>query len=357
TLADLEAVWIETVGVGRAQTCALTAGATIWCWGRNDRGQAGQSHPEVQVGRERYGAERAVDRPRRVLLGGEDRPAIALSVGDDHACALDHRGEAWCWGNGERYGQIGLAAPFSAAPVQIVTQPEMTFQGAHYGWIGKPLTNARDVAAGGCFSCALMRDRTISCWGCSSGYWDDAAHVRQVPEVKDARVLVAGAREACVLTSDGQITCGLPDHPRVLEGVPALVVAVAVGTFPLAVTADGAVWMWPSVGELPTRLDVPPAVAARAWSDHACLRNAEGEVRCGHLRADGLFGLEPVAGLGAVVDFDVARAPADGHLCGVTGDGLAVCLGSNAWGQLGAGDQDPHRSAVKVTLPSAPSPD
>jgi|GEM_PF-2918204 len=352
-LGDLEAGWIDQIGVGMGQTCVLTTGATLWCWGRNDRGQSGQRRPEVQVGHQRYGAEKAIERPRRVLLGGEDRPATALSVGESHACALDHRGEVWCWGNGERFGQLGLGAAYSAAPVQVVTEPEMIFGGAGYGWVGPPLTNARAVAAGACFSCALMEDGTVSCWGCSEGYWDDAAHVRTVTGVRDAQLLVAGAREACVLNGAGGVTCGLPDHPRVLEGVPPLVVGIAIGVAPLAVTADGGVWLWPSVGELPVRLDTPPAVEVLAWSDRACLRSAEGEVRCGYLRGDALEGLAPV-GLGAVVDFDMARAGAGAHACGVAHDGRARCVGDNAWGQLGAGDREPHAGPVSVTLPRVP---
>ena len=353
-LADLEATWVDAVSVGRAQTCVLTTGAAIWCWGRNDQGQCGQDSPEVQVGRTRYGAETAVLRPRRVLLGGEDRPATALSVGTDHACALDHRGEVWCWGDGSRYGTLGLGAPTSAWPIQVVTEPEMIFRGAHYGWIGPPLRGARDVVAGACYSCALLRSGKVACWGCSRGYWDDAAAVRVTPDLDDGLMIAGGAHEACVLTRRGGITCGLPDSPRVLEEVPPLVVGLAVGEVPLAVTADGLVWLWPSVGEVPTQLAVPPAIAIRAWGDRACLRSAEGQVSCGWLGDGALVGLASVDAFGAATGFDVPRARAGAHSCAVTGEGRVVCAGANDWGQLGVGDREPHSGAITITLPGAP---
>jgi hypothetical protein len=353
-LADLDAAWVDAVSVGRAQTCVMTAGATIWCWRRNDHGQCGQAAPEVRVGDARHGAEIAVARPRRVLLGGEDRPATTLSVGVDHACALDHRGEVWCWGDGARYGTLGLGAPESARPLQVVTEPRMVFRGAHYGWVGPPLRGARDVVAGDCYSCALLRSGAVACWGCSQGYWDDAAAVRATPDLEDGLMIAGGAHEACVLTRRGGITCGLPDRPRVLEGVPPLVVGLAVGDVPLAVTADGGVWLWPAVGEVPTRLAVAPAVAVRAWGDRACLRTAEGQVSCGWLRDGAIVDLADVDAFGAAIGFDAPRARAGAHGCAVTREGRVVCVGANDWGQLGAGDREPRAQAVTVTLPGVP---
>lgn len=92
--------------------------------------------------------------PTRVPIEG----VVDLSVGSQHACAVDRQGQVWCWGNG-RHFRLGR-------PIEDASPRPVRVEG-----IGRAIA----VAAGGATSCALMDDRSVACWG---GY-------RQVPGDED----------------------------------------------------------------------------------------------------------------------------------------------------------------------------
>ncbi len=73
---------IRDVAPGREFTCALDADDTVWCWGRNDRGQAGDASLAPQLA------------PVRV---GVFPSAVGIAAGDDHACVWT-AARMWCWG-------------------------------------------------------------------------------------------------------------------------------------------------------------------------------------------------------------------------------------------------------------------
>src|SRR5439155_15152704 len=77
--------------------------------------------------------------------GGPFTGAVALTVGQYHACVLDGASQVWCWGyNG--YGEIGDASNIDRPePFMVMT--------------------ATQVAAGSWYTCALLPDTTIACWG------------------------------------------------------------------------------------------------------------------------------------------------------------------------------------------------
>ena len=80
------------------------------------------------------------------------QPAQAVSVGDDHACALLSDGTVRCWG-ANTFGQLGdggaIPGPTASAPSTPVA-----LGGA-----------ARAVTAAGTGACALLADGTLRCWG------------------------------------------------------------------------------------------------------------------------------------------------------------------------------------------------
>jgi alpha-tubulin suppressor-like RCC1 family protein len=73
-------------------TCAIDGTGAVLCWGINDLGQVG-STGEAKL--EAPGAP--VPLPR---------PAVALTGGENHACAQTDDGCLWCWGSDE-HGQLG----------------------------------------------------------------------------------------------------------------------------------------------------------------------------------------------------------------------------------------------------------
>src|SRR5690606_24834461 len=82
---------------------ALQASGTVQCWGRADTGVLGRvdGAPAATPG----------------AVPGIER-AIAISVGDEHACAIDEDGVIRCWGT-NTLGQVGGTDVGVNAPTEV----------------------------------------------------------------------------------------------------------------------------------------------------------------------------------------------------------------------------------------------
>jgi alpha-tubulin suppressor-like RCC1 family protein len=123
--------------------CAVLADGTVDCWGNNFQGQLGN------------GTLTKAASP--VAVPGL-HSAVAVATGDDHACALLAGGTVWCWGD-NAFGAVGTAAAgkcggysCSLTPVQV-----------------PGLTGVVAIAAGNWFSCALLANGSVECWGINDG--------------------------------------------------------------------------------------------------------------------------------------------------------------------------------------------
>ena len=118
--------------------CAVKSDHTLWCWGANTHGQVGDGSGQPDV-----------NEPTKVPIPG-DNVASAVT-GGEHACALTVDGRVFCWGMNE-YGQIGNGTATASDVLQPV---EITSLG----------NQVERVSAGFEHTCALMKDRTLYCWG------------------------------------------------------------------------------------------------------------------------------------------------------------------------------------------------
>jgi alpha-tubulin suppressor-like RCC1 family protein len=103
------------LAAGASHTCALLAGGSVTCFGRNHLGQVGPdpgtTEEEVRV---------------PVAVGGLSGPVVGLASGAtaQHTCAILKDGSVQCWGSNQS-GQLGDFPPrlaegrFSAAPVAV----------------------------------------------------------------------------------------------------------------------------------------------------------------------------------------------------------------------------------------------
>lgn len=147
------------ISAGALHTCGLTTGGAVWCWGYGEEGYLGNgnygegadSPIPVQVtdltsgvsdiacgnyhscavqggavkcwGYNGYGAlgdGTYEDRYTPVPVVGLAGPAVAVSVGRSHSCALLEGGTIQCWGyNSEGQLGIGVVAPHVYAPQTI----------------------------------------------------------------------------------------------------------------------------------------------------------------------------------------------------------------------------------------------
>lgn len=130
---------VNDLSAGDAFTCAVLRAGGILCWGDNSKGQLGEDDVAALP------AERE---PTRLPA----RDAVEVVAGDAFACARDSQGDVWCWGSGDR-GQLGQP---DQATLQLIRELRAHVQ------LSRP---AIQLSAGDSHVCALLDDRSISCWG------------------------------------------------------------------------------------------------------------------------------------------------------------------------------------------------
>ncbi|HVS14811.1 MAG TPA: GH25 family lysozyme [Thermoanaerobaculia bacterium] len=232
-LASLTAGWVHT--------CGLTHEGGVACWGDNALGQ---------LGREGTAAVDAAP-----VAGLAD--VSALSAGGLHTCAVDGAGAIACWGDGTS-GQLGAGSTDDAfAPVAV--------QG-----LGAAATA---VAAGAYHTCALLADGSVSCWGDNRfGQVGDGTRERRMVATPvsglagPARTVAAGSSFSCALLEDGTVQCWGSDELGELGSGRPSAPAGEQNASPAAGSA---------VAGLPG-----PAVLLAAAGTHACARLQDGGTSC-----------------------------------------------------------------------------
>ncbi|HEX4459803.1 MAG TPA: hypothetical protein VIA18_17615 [Polyangia bacterium] len=204
---------IGSIAAGGRHTCAsigsggMSGAFLVWCWGANDAGQI--ASPSNPSGKNMPVA--AVDKAGVQLLG------TTLTGGLSHTCMLKMDGTTWCWGS-DTMGELGDgASAASSAPVQVAV-------------IG---THATALAAGSHFTCALLDDGTVDCFGqndrAQSGQPDSATPVAVATSVGLAggTAVAVGATLGCARLAGATLDCWGDD--ATVAAVKSGVGAIAVG--------------------------------------------------------------------------------------------------------------------------------
>lgn len=214
-----------------------------------------------------------------------------------------------------------------------------------------------------------------------------AAPLRSVPDLVDARQVAVGAGFACALTGDGGVRCwgdgrrGAlgPDHlvrsesAVAVGGLPPLVALAAGGNTACGIDEAGVAWCWgdgyfgqTGAGLAPTPSPpapleaLPPVDTIAVGARHACAVHRDGLMSCwgddrwGQLGRGSREGAQTLPQRPELtVEMPAVRSIAlgDDHTCALTTEGEVLCWGANRDGQLGVGDTASLGQPVRPTLP------
>jgi alpha-tubulin suppressor-like RCC1 family protein len=223
---------VELAG-GAEHTCALLAGGSVWCWGRNDAGQLGTGTkvdsltpvPVLLVGTAtsiaagdkftcaavtgvgvecwgqngdgQLGDGTEVDHSLPVLATGASLPVWSLAAGQAHTCASFKDGSMKCWGKNSN-GQLGNGTTDdSLTPVPALA------------------TSVQSVTAGQDFTCATVVSDVVQCWGNNAqgqlgdgaSHGDSAVPVLVNPLPAGVMEVRSGQGHTCSLHRSGAVYC------------------------------------------------------------------------------------------------------------------------------------------------------
>lgn len=122
------AIGATAVTAGSNDTCAITGGGALWCWGMNRYGELGTGTFDGSL------------TPAGVVDFSSG--AAAVSAGEEYTCALTPQGTVRCWG-WNATGQGNVASPIDVAGV----------------------SDATALSVGGGAGCAVTRSGALKCWG------------------------------------------------------------------------------------------------------------------------------------------------------------------------------------------------
>jgi len=215
---------VVELAAGRSYMCALFRPGNMRCWGYNDDAQLGHGDAEGR------GFTDAPD----LDLGGV---ATRISAGRTLTCALLTLGNVRCWGSTQyektpaERGDVDLgghtAIKLSVGQNRVyVVLPgddarywspyEVTLEDPSAREILVAKGSALEVVGGQAFTCALLNDGSVHCWGFVQrgqlGYGDDqprqeAAALPAVPLGEPAKHITAGLDHVCALLEGGRVRC------------------------------------------------------------------------------------------------------------------------------------------------------
>ena len=145
---------------------------------------------------------------------GSGKTAISVDAGAEHTCAILNDGSVKCWGRNSG-GELGLGA--SGSRGELPNQMGDNLPAVNLG-TGK---NAVAIAAGDHWSCALLNDSSVKCWGHNSrgqlGLGDVVNRGLSPNDMGDnlpaldfgtgKTAVVLSTSTTCVLLNDGQTKC------------------------------------------------------------------------------------------------------------------------------------------------------
>jgi alpha-tubulin suppressor-like RCC1 family protein/Tol biopolymer transport system component len=342
---------VVAISAGWGDTCAVTSGGAVKCWGFNANGELGDGT--------------TTSSPTPVDVSGLQSGVVDVSAGSGHSCALTSAGAVSCWGhNGS--GELGDGSTTSSLiPVDVSDLQ----------------SGVNDVSAGFA-SCAATDIGAALCWGYNGfGQVGDGTTADRLTPV-DVVGLEGGAAPGPPLSVNasaghGQATISW-SAPSSDGGSPITGYTVTASPGGATTTVDGStttatitglvngtgyaftVVATNAIGDSPpsagSDLVTPRASAPQVSGGgiHTCALTPAGGVRCWGYNFYGELGdgtntdrhaPVSVVGLGS----DVVQVSAGDHYtCALLDTGGVQCWGYNFGGELGDGTTNPSSTPVDV---------
>ena len=315
--AGAASIGVAAVSAGDTQTCALTTGAGVKCWGDNEYGQLGNGT--------------TTDSFTPVDVTGLTSGVAAVSAGGRHTCALTTGGGVKCWGS-NNFGQLGNGTTTdSSTPVEVTGLT----------------SGVAAVSAGGGYTaidytCALTTGGGVKCWGSNNlGQLGNgtttasSAPVDVTGLTSGVAAVSVGGAHTCALTTGSGLKCWgsnswgqLGNGTTTNSSLPLDVTGLTNGV--AAVSAG-----WGQTCALNT------AGGAKCWGSNNLgqLGNgASGPEVCG-IRTCSRTPIDVTGLTSGVTAIEVGLF----HTCAITTTGGVKCWGDNDYGQLGNGPEGPGR--------------
>lgn len=237
------------VSAGQSYSCALLQSSAVQCWGTNQYGTLGVALNS--------GTTNPTPTPQTVALTG---PAIKLSSGNSHACTVLQDGGVQCWG-ANFYGTLASAVNNNTSFNAVLP-------------VGGGVAGVTaDVSAGTSHTCALKQDASVECFGLNQyGQLGNSSNIglnaaNPVPTAvalgAAAKQVASGGDFTCALLTDGSVKCfGNNDRgqlgnttdngafvahptPSAVAGLSGPAIRLAAGpSFICAIMQSGSVQCW-----------------------------------------------------------------------------------------------------------------
>ncbi len=304
---------VAAISAGYVNTCALTTGGGVKCWGYNGDGRVGDGTT-------------VSPRLTPVDVSGLTSGVSSISAGVRHTCAVTTSGGAKCWGTNP-YGQLGNGD----------TNPQITPVN-----VSGLTSGVASISAGEIHTCARLTSGGVKCWGGNL---------------------------------NGQVGDGTTVSPRLtpvdVSGLTSGTAAVSVGNYHSCARTTGSgmkCWGMNNVGQLgdgsATQRTTPVDVSGLTSGvsimapglSHSCALTTSGWVKCwGENYTFSRLGdgttvqrLTPINVSGLTNGGSPIEAGGF-HTCGSTLSGGLKCWGHNYSGQLGDGTTTPRNIPVSVS--------
>ena len=362
--------------------CARFEGGKAKCWGGNYYGTLGNGTNS------NYGDDdNEMGASLPFLNLGSGLTAKQIALGEYHSCAILNNDGLKCWGiNGA--GELGTGGDTVGDTFNLPSNLSTLSLGSE--------RTALQVTAGRYYSCVLLDDKSIKCWGYNAtgqlGYGDNDN--RTAPEAtatvnlgsdKTAKQVVAGNNFACAILNDDTVKCWGDDSYGQLgdgqsggsQNAPHATNTVNLGQgakflavlwyHVCAILNDNSLKCWGSDyygqlgrGESSNRVPTPHSVSlgqnttvvdVAVGLDHTCVILNDNTVKCWGRNDYGQLGYgnttDTNAPPSATVDLGQGRTARSlslgrNHSCALLDDYTVKCWGQHSQGSLGTGSGSDH---------------